>query len=224
MTHYASFSYMPVDISYDAVSDLVESVRNILPDINVEGKVGDYFEMMDEINQSDHNTKVLLFLGSNIGNYTEHEALDFLGQLSARMTKGDFLFIGFDLKKHPRTILNAYHDKSGITARFNLNLLTRLNNELGANFNTEKFIHAPFYDAENGRAVSCLLSTQEQHVFIRELNRVFTFKPWEAIHTEISQKYDVRMIEQFAETTGFDIIKNYSDSRGYFVDSLWKRR
>jgi uncharacterized SAM-dependent methyltransferase len=104
------------------------------------------------------------------------------------MNTGDVLFIGFDLQKNPRTILQAYDDARGVTAAFNLNLLTRINHELNADFNTENFSHYATYHPIEGAARSFLISRKEQTVFIKSLNKKFEFAMWEPIFMEISIK------------------------------------
>ena len=118
--------------------------------------------------------------------------------------------------------MNAYDDAQGVTAEFNLNLLRRINRELGANFDLEKFSHYAIYRPTECAARSFLISRGEQTVFIEALNQTFHFKAWEPIFMEISQKYNLEMIEELAETSGFQVSENFFDANKYFVDSLWK--
>ena len=142
--------------------------------------------------------------------------------MRAVMNENDLLFIGFDLQKDPNTILDAYDDKEKVTARFNLNLLNRLNRELGANFNLEDFSHYAAYHPIEGAARSFLMSRKKQIVFIESLGESFEFRAWEPIFMEISQKYNLEMISELAEDCGFQVEENFFDGRRYFVDSLWK--
>jgi dimethylhistidine N-methyltransferase len=218
----SKFRYVPIDISADVVINLTEELNQILPDLNVEGMIGDYFQMMDELNEKTERKKILLFLGSNIGNFDKQEVKDFLVQVRSVMRPNDFLFTGFDLKKDPRVVIRAYDDSQGITAAFNLNLLTRINRELGGNFNTNNFEHIEIYDPENGAARSFLISTKDQKVYLKDLNAVIKFEKNESIYMEISKKFDLPMIENLAQITGFEIVKNFTDHRQYFLNSLWK--
>ena len=218
----ADFTFMPIDISEEAIKILVNDLANNFPQISVDAKVGDYFQMMEEINSYDSAPKIILFLGSNIGNYNESESIAFFSHLHKVMNRGDKLFIGFDLKKDPRIILDAYDDPHGHTAAFNLNLLQRLNDELGANFNLEQFKHQEVYDPQTGTAKSFLVSLKNQIVSIEGLSKSFEFNQWETIYTEMSQKYDLNMIASFADRCGFEIVRNFTDSRQYFMNSLWK--
>ncbi|MCB0804736.1 MAG: L-histidine N(alpha)-methyltransferase [Bacteroidales bacterium] len=214
--------YMPIDISNKAVEMITEKLTHEIPGLEVLGKTGDYFEMMEELSRIDKTPKVLLFLGSNIGNFNDGKARSFLGELHAAMNPADKLFIGFDLKKDPRVILDAYNDPHGYTASFNLNLLRRINEELGANFEIMKFRHHEVYDPQTGTAKSYLISLEKQDVRINSLDRVFHFEKWEPVFMEMSQKYDFAMIEKFASGSGFTIEKNFTDSKNYFLNSLWK--
>jgi len=216
------FKYIPIDISEKAVHYLTTNLNNTFPNLNIEERAGDYFEMMEDINRFDKNPKHILFLGSNIGNYSISESIDFFRKIADVMNAADQLFIGFDLVKAPSVILNAYNDKQGYTRNFNLNLLERINNELEADFNLEKFDHYPVYDPDAATAKSYLVSTSKQEVYIRSLDAYFHFNKWESIYTEMSQKYNLELINEIAEKSGFKIIDNFFDSRHYYVNSLWK--
>ena len=217
-----SFEYTPIDISEEAVKNLVVDLERELPGIQVNGMVGDYFLLMEEINQYHFTKKILLFLGSNIGNFNERETLIFLNKLKSVMHSGDLLFIGFDLKKDPDIILNAYNDPHGHTAAFNLNLLQRINSELNANFILRNFRHREVYNPQSGTAKSKLISLTKQEVEIFDLNKTFLFEEGESIFMEMSQKYDMKMIADLAYKSGFEIVRNFHDRRQYFVNSLWK--
>lgn len=137
------------------------------------------------------------------------------------MNPDDKLFIGMDLKKSPRVILDAYDDPHRHTAKFNLNLLKRINTELGGDFNIHNFEHHQVYEPDTGAAKSYLVSLKEQDVRIKALNTSFPFKAFETIYTEQSQKYDVEMIEQLATESGFEVMMNFFDQQHFFADSLW---
>ena len=218
----SKIKYIPIDISEEAIAQLSARMIREIPGLDLEGKVGDYFNLMEEINSYDKTDKVLLFLGSNIGNFTEKESIEFLRHLHQVMNPGDKLFTGFDLKKDPEVILKAYNDPHGYTASFNLNLLRRINEELGADFELLKFMHKEVYDPVTGAAKSYLVSREKQTVTIRGLKKAYRFEQWEPIYMERSQKYDLKMIEDLAEKSGFAVVRNFTDSRQYFMNSLWK--
>ncbi len=218
----AEFNYIPIDISQEALNFLTEKFAKQFPHLSIQTEQGDYFKTLKSLGIKNEHRKIILFLGSNIGNFNWEQAIGFFKDLRAVMNDNDLLFIGFDLQKDPNTILNAYNDESGVTARFNLNLLNRLNRELGADFNLEDFSHYAAYHPIEGAARSFLMSRKEQTVFIETLDESFRFRAWEPIFMEISQKYNLEMIAELAETCGFQIVENFFDSKRYFVDSLWK--
>jgi L-histidine N-alpha-methyltransferase len=216
------FTYSPIDISREAIDFLCEKFEVEFPTLSLKPKTGDYFQILETLKSESKRRKILLFLGSNIGNFSRNSALEFFKHLRAAMNEDDLLFVGFDLQKDPRVILRAYDDAQGVTANFNLNLLRRINRELGANFDLEKFSHYAIYRPTECAARSFLISREEQKVFVEALNQTFVFKAWEPIFMEISQKYNLEMIEEFARETGFEVKQNFFDANKYFVDSLWK--
>ncbi len=216
------FTYSPIDISGLAVNNLVDDLRLRIPGLKVNGLIGDYFNMLSSFKNNGSPRKVALFLGSNIGNLTKNQSVDFLSKLKESLNQTDQLFIGFDLKKRGNIILDAYNDKTGHTSAFNLNLLTRINRELKADFILDHFYHQEFYDEYSGRAESFLISTTKHEVTIEALDRVFNFEKEERIFMEMSQKYDIELIQELAEKSGFEIVRNFVDKRQYFMNSLWK--
>jgi L-histidine N-alpha-methyltransferase len=219
-----SFRYIPVDISSDANEKLTADLKNRFPGIKIEAKNGDYFEMIGKLSEEYSNRKIVMFLGSNLGNYNIEESISFLSKLSSMMTKNDKLFMGLDLKKDPEIIRNAYDDPHGYTSSFNLNLLERFNRELGANFNLENFRHSAVYDPNTGAAKSYLISTKKQRVRFEEIDKEISFEKWEAIYTEMSQKYDTEMIHDLATSSGFTVEENFYDSQNYFINTLWQKK
>ncbi len=219
----ANFKYVPVDISKIANDELYESLKREMPVINVEPETGDYLSVLGSMHSDQAGGKVILFLGSNIGNLNEIETHAFLEKISEFTHRGDKLLIGFDLKKSPDVIMNAYNDSHGITRNFNLNHLVRLNRELQADFNLQKFEHHTEYSPVTGMVKSFLVSTEEQEVYLRALEERFEFGKWEPIFMELSRKFDIRNIEEFASAHGFRVDRHFTDQRNYFVDSLWTR-
>lgn len=215
------FNYIPIDISISILETLSKDLKKNLPDLDIYPICDDYFHALEELNKVDFNKKVILFLGSNIGNFRGDDAIPFLKHLHADMRETDQLFIGFDLKKDPHVILDAYNDKKGITREFNYNLLDRINTELGGNFDRDSYSHYPTYNPVTGETKSYLISLKAQTVWIDVLSQSFSFEEWEPIFMEISQKYSLHDIQHLAQHSGFRIEKNFFDSRNYFTDSLW---
>lgn len=216
------FTYSPIDISQEALDILSAKFKSEFPRLAMSAKTGDYFRILETLKSASDRRKILLFLGSNIGNFSRGQTLEFFRHLRGVMNENDLLFVGFDLQKDPRVIIKAYDDAQGVTAEFNLNLLRRINRELGANFDLEKFSHYAVYRPTECAARSFLISREQQTVFVESLNQTFHFKAWEPIFMEISQKYNPEMIEELAQTSGFQVAENFFDENRYFVDSLWK--
>lgn len=216
------FTYSPIDISAEAVEVLTAKFAAEFPRLRMNAQVGDYFRILDRLKTQATRRKILLFLGSNIGNFSAEQSNEFFANLRGVMNAGDLLFVGFDLQKDPRVIVKAYDDAQGVTAQFNLNLLRRINRELGADFDLENFSHYAVYRPVECAARSFLISRRAQTVRIEALNESYEFGAWEAIFMEISQKYNAKMIADLARASGFVIERDFYDARQYFVDSLWK--
>jgi len=216
----ADFSYLPIDISENVISYLNTMLPVSLPGLNVTGLNGDYFHMLEKAASLSKRRKVVLFLGSNVGNMPVSDAENFCKQLRNHLSQGDMLLVGIDLKKNPKTILAAYNDKEGITKRFNLNLLARINRELGADFDVAKFEHYPTYDPETGACKSYLISLEDQQVKIRGKETI-CFAKDEYIYMEISQKYNVIQTNQMAAGAGFKPLNIFFDSKKWFIDAIW---
>ncbi len=218
------FQYIPVDISSDALHDLVISLRKEIPELSIKEQMGDYFQIMQNLHLGNGARKVILFLGSNIGNFLPDQQDEFLKKLAGITATGDMLLIGFDLKKSPGILMNAYDDPHGYTRDFNLNHLVRINSELDADFITEKFLHHVSYNPDSGAMESYLVSKCKQSVHLDALNRVISFKPWECIFMELSQKFSTHEITHLAGEYGFQWVRNFTDRRNFFTDSLWIKR
>ncbi|MCG8701828.1 MAG: L-histidine N(alpha)-methyltransferase, partial [Bacteroidales bacterium] len=182
----------------------------------------DFFNLLETMEQGNGNN-VIMFLGANIGNFSSTELKIFLQQLDDFTSTGDRVLIGFDLKKSPEIIMKAYNDAHGHTKNFNLNHLTRLNEELGANFNIHNFEQHTEYNPITGAVKSYLVSTVKHTVVIEELEQEFSFEKWEAIYMEMSRKFDLETIQEIASISNFKIAKHFTDSKSYFVDSLWEK-
>ena len=214
------FRYLPNDLSYGALEDLLRHAVTLEIAFEIIPLVGDHFECLR--NRKPDRPQLFLFLGANIGNYAPTQAVDLLTQIKTAMAPTDRLMIGFDLKKDPEIIQQAYDDPYGITKRFNLNLLFRINNELGGHFDLDQFDFKCTYNPETGEVHSYLVSLQAQTVRIDGLEKEFSFAQGELIHTELSKKYDLKEIEALASACKLTLSHNFIDRRSYFVDSLWR--
>jgi L-histidine N-alpha-methyltransferase len=216
------FHYIPIDISSLAVENLIENFNEDYDELKITGLVSEYFQGLKYLSGIDVKTKVVLFLGSNIGNMEPGESHEFLRGIHDSLENGDYLLIGFDLKKEAEILTRAYNDAAGITAQFNKNVLLRINKELGGTFNLDRFAFHSVYEPQQSAIKSYLISTEKQEVYISAIDILFKFEKWEAIHTESAYKYDEAEIEKMAAKSGFIIKKNLYDSWRFFTDSLWQ--
>lgn len=212
--------YVPVDISESAIRQLSEDLSKNWSQLEVMGIVSEYFQALRWLGEENKGRNFVMFLGSNIGNFNSPQASVFLRTMWNALNPGDFAFIGFDLKKDIDVMIRAYNDSDGVTEQFNLNLLNRMNDELGANFNREKFEHYGTYNVKLGAMESFLVSKEEQNVEIKSLNKTFHFKPYEPIHVEFSFKYLPQEVKQLLSDTGFRMVETYFDEKQYFMDAL----
>ncbi|MGA0555613.1 L-histidine N(alpha)-methyltransferase [Larkinella sp. VNQ87] len=222
----ADFTYAPVDISDSALENLTADLRKKWPHMKLEPQHGEYFEAIERLaNRSgvERPRLVVLFLGSNIGNFAPDEAVGFFRQINESLQPGDLVLTGFDLQKHPAVIHAAYNDRQGLTKAFNLNLLRRINRELDADFDVSAFDHYETYSPETGEARSYLVSQKVQTVTIRDLNLRVAFQYGEIIHTEISRKFTRSDVEQLAEQSGFQLTGWLTDCKHYFADVIFQK-
>ncbi|MBC7653439.1 MAG: L-histidine N(alpha)-methyltransferase [Oligoflexus sp.] len=215
------FNYFPIDISTNTIKNLEENLPKEIEGLKVQGFNGEYFEMLEKTRQFSKRRKVVLFLGSNIGNMPVSEAWEFAETLRKSLSKTDLVLVGIDLKKNPRVVRAAYNDAEGYTREFNLNLLRRMNKELEANFNINDFEHYPSYDPLNGACKSYLISLKKQTVRIGEADFI-EFEENEPIFMEISQKYSVSETDEMATKAGFKPVKHFFDSKNWFLDTVWE--
>jgi L-histidine N-alpha-methyltransferase len=215
------FTFFPIDISKHVIDLIEEDLPGKISGINVHGLNGEYIEMLKHSNKLSSRRKLVLFMGSNIGNMNNEQSIAFCKEVRSCLSAGDCLLIGFDLKKDPQIILNAYNDKQGITKEFNLNLLRRINRELNADFVISNFKHFPVYNPESGECKSYLVSTCKQQVSISD-TEIIEFDAHETIDMEISTKYNVSQTDMMAALSGFKPVKYFYDKKKWFLDAVWQ--
>jgi L-histidine Nalpha-methyltransferase len=214
-----NFSYCPIDISQNALNNLEKTLIKELPGIVIKKKQGDYFQVLEPLKGTKH-PKVVLFLGSNIGNMTDEEATELIYKLGSNLNSNDKLILGVDLIKPASVVLPAYNDSKGITKEFNLNLLKRINHDLGGDFDINNFTHQPEYEEKIGIAKSYLVSSVEQNVSIKKTDKTYRFAKGEKVLTEISRKYNDEIITTIIGKTDFRIIDKLSDSKKHFANYI----
>ncbi len=212
-------NYFSLDISESVLRSNEQFIKSKVPNLNYEAVAGDYLNSL--LKYSKIEPKLLVFLGANIGNYDLKEAQKFFKFLRSNCTLNDSLLVAFDLKKNPREILAAYDDQAGITKEFNLNLLKRINLELGSNIKLESFAHFPNYNPVNGETNSYLISLEDQEFKFND-GSVFQIEKFEAIQTEVSKKYTLKEINQIAESSDFELSFKFTDSNNSYLLGLFK--
>ena len=213
--------YLPVDISEASLIRSSEELLGNYENLNITAYAADYFRALRGIETAevDEHT-VVLFLGSNIGNFSRDEALNFLQEVRRVLNVGDVLLLGADLKKSIDLLIPAYDDALGVTAAFNLNLLVRMNRELGADFQLKNFQHRAVYNKEFGRVEMHLVSKEKQTVYLKGLDLRVNFEKGESIHKENSYKFDLEQIAALGYQTGFTLEKSWFDSEQRFSFNL----
>lgn len=214
-----ALQYVPIDISRAFLRDSAEALLAEYPALTVTALAGEYFDAALAMPPA-AGPRLILFLGSNIGNLPHAEATRFLARVRAGMSPHDRLLVGTDLVKDAAVLEAAYDDAQGVTARFNLNLLARINCELGGAFDLARFRHAAPWDAVAERIEMRLVSLGDQRVRVDDLDTEFTFADGEAIVTEWSQKYTPESFAALCAPAGLEIVGSWTDDRSWFAEWL----
>lgn len=236
-----TLEFTPVDISATALERSARVLLQAYENLNIKALAADYFTALDYLStdsgcakenaplaksrkkvmrKESSRRKLVLFLGSNIGNFDAAGALEFLRRLRETLRAGDALLLGADLRKEKAILQAAYDDSLGVTAAFNRNILARLNRELDADFDLQNFHHVARYDETAGRVEMFLESLQNQKVKIKKLELTIDFKQGERIHTESSYKYDLPTLVNMSRTTGFELAQTWFDRHQRFSSNL----
>jgi len=212
--------FMPVDISATALESSSRILLQSYPQLKIEAFAADYFAGLADLGKIPRRRTLALFLGSNISNFDADEAHRFLRAMRSVLNKGDALLLGADLKKEPAILEAAYNDALGVTSAFNLNVLGRINRELGGTFDLHAFRHRAFYNEGVGRIEIYIESLMKQTVRIKKLDLEVQFESGELTHTENSYKYDMAGIAKLATDTGFECSHSWFDSQERFSSNL----
>ncbi len=211
--------FYPVDVSSSALQGALRSLNGDFPRLHVSPIVADYSHHLPDL-KSLPGRKLVLFIGSSIGNFEPQEAQEFLQRLRGSLQTGDALLIGFDLIKDAGVLNAAYNDTQGVTAAFNKNLLARINRELGGNFDLSLFQHVAFWNPQMSRIEMHLESLRQHTVWVQDLRRVFHFAAGERIHTENSYKFSSGSIAQLLRTSGYRLERSWTDPEEWFSVAL----
>ena len=207
--------YFPIDIS-NILKDSTKTLLDDYENLHITGIIDNYESGLKFIKNYDNKKNIIMFLGSSFGNFDYEHGLGFLHKINSSMKNDDLFLIGLDLVKDGTVLERAYNDSQGITARFNLNVLSRINSELDGNFNINKFAHHMFYNENQSRVEIYLRSLENQTVNIPKAGMVLQIKQDELIHTENSHKYTVPKIKEIFSVTGFKIKDIWFDEKQYF--------
>ena len=212
-----SVIYYPIDVSETALEEARTRLEAELPEVIVEPIVADYTEGMRQNSASHPGRKLVLYIGSSIGNFSPADALEVLRGVRAQLLPGDSLLLGTDMVKDVDTLLAAYDDAAGVTARFNKNILVRINRELDANFNPRLFRHRARWNEEHSRIEMHLESLLAQKVTLRALDTEVRFAFGETIHTENSYKFTDERAGALLTRAGFKLRQQWSDANHWFT-------
>jgi len=220
LKQFSTLRYSPIDVSYEILASTAQELQQRFPRLNIEPFSGLYEAGLEYFLGTQHTPSLIMWLGSSIGNLTRLEAVNFLQIMGQLLSPDDSVLVGIDLRKEATILEPAYTDAAGITAAFNLNLLTRINTTLGGHFQLDNFRHAAFYNAQMGRVEMYLVSQIEQDVAIDALGRIFHFGATERILTEYSHKYSLTEIKNLAEQAGYMLQQQWLDAKGWFSLNL----
>jgi dimethylhistidine N-methyltransferase len=223
LDHQGGLHYVPIDISAGFLRDSCRTLLHDYEGLAITGIAAEYNEGITAL-PAHEGPRLILFLGSNIGNFERHEATGFLNRIRALMTPCDRILIGVDLVKDRKILHAAYNDAAGVTARFNKNLIARINHELGGRFDLDRFHHDAPFNEQHSRIEMHLRSDRRQTVPIHSLERDFTFEQEETIHTENSHKYTLHDFAALCADAGLAIQERWTDEREWFAVLLLRPR
>ena len=213
--------YIPVDISRTILEESSPALLQDFPELEILAIAGEYQDGLEYLKTRSDQPVLILWLGSNVGNFERSEAAAFLRRVRDTMSPQDRLLVGIDLRKDRAVLERAYDDAQGVTARFNLNILAHINRELGGHFDLENFHHRAVYNPEPGRIEMYLVSTNAQSIPIDHLDLEVEFAAGEAIHTENSYKYSRAEIQALASDAGLRLEQQFFDAHQRFSVNLF---
>jgi len=218
----ADLLFVPVDISATALEESSHALLVSYPALQIEAYAADYFQALDALELTGSEPALVLFLGSNIGNFEPDDALRFLRAIRKVLRRGDALLLGADLKKDAAVLEAAYNDPLGVTRAFIVNELARINRELGANIDLWAFGLRSVYNQSAGRVEVYLESLRDQTVGLRELNSSVQFKTGERIHMENAYKFDLESLRELGTQSGFNLEHQWLDKGNRFSSNLFR--
>jgi L-histidine N-alpha-methyltransferase len=216
--------YLPVDVSGQILKDSSRDLIDAFPGLQVWGLIGTYEQALTNLPPRQLDSRMVLFLGSTVGNLTPAETVAFLSKTASALKTGEYFLIGFDLQKDIAVLEAAYNDSQGVTAAFNLNMLTHLNWRFDGDFDVEQFAHHAFYNQNAHQIEMHLVSGAAQEANLNALDLSVPFATAETIHTEISRKFTVDHMTQVFHGCGFDPVTHWCDPQNWFALALYRKR
>ncbi len=221
---YGKLHYLPIDVSPTILEESADALTREFPGLRVTGFASEYRAALARFADRLRGPKLVVFLGSSLGNFEPDAALSLLQHVARSLGPDDRFLLGTDLDKDPATLRAAYDDAAGVTARFNRNILVRINRELAADFNPDRFAHQARYRPDLRRIESHLVSLGAQVATIRSLDLRVAFDDGESIHTESSHKYTPDSLAALAARVGFVEESSWTDPRSLFRVQRWRTR
>ncbi len=222
LERYGPIHYVPIDVSPTILQEAADDLISRYPALRVTGLVATYHAGLAELQRIVSGPKLIVFLGSSLGNFEAPEAQSLINDVHAATNADDVFLLGLDMDKDPDILIKAYNDSQGVTERFNRNVLVRINGQLGGTFDLDAFAYDVEYDRERVRVVMFQRSLKDQEVAIASLGRTYRFAEGERIHTESSHKYRPEMIERMAARSGFRPESHYADPSDWFRLLRWR--
>jgi L-histidine N-alpha-methyltransferase len=223
LRRHSSLRYLPIDISPSILEDSSRALLRRYPRLEIVAVAAEYAEGLTRLQTETGRPKLILWLGSNVGNLDREEAAGFLRRVRETMTDHDRLLMGVDLRKDRAPLERAYDDSRGVTARFNLNLLARINQELGGRFELDQFRHRAVFNEPIGRVEMYLDSLRAQRVRIEAIDLEVALAAGEPIHTENAYKYSLAEILLLTQSAGLELERQWLDAENLFSVNLLRR-
>lgn len=208
--------YVPIDVSSSILKDSAYSLLTEYPQLKIQGKVATYSQALQQIKTYSLGTKMIIFLGSSIGNFDRSECDRFIAEITDTLRVGEYFLLGLDLQKAPEILEAAYNDSQGVTAAFNLNMLQHLNQLFAGDFNLDLFQHQALYNQTDKQIEMYLISQEAQTVNLKTLDLTVHFAEGEAILTEISRKFNLEQMSAYLKEQGLTLVKSYTDTQAWF--------
>ncbi|MGB2924277.1 MAG: L-histidine N(alpha)-methyltransferase [Limnothrix sp.] len=213
---FGQLDYVPVDVSASIVELAAQGLLREYDKLSVTGLIGTYEQAIAHLPDAGNLPRMLIFLGSTLGNFSPLECDQFFAQTRQSLRSGDYFLLGVDRHKSTAVLEAAYNDSTGITAAFNLNMLTHLNQRYGGNFQTKNFAHRAIYNTDQRQIEMYLDCEQTQAVHFSVLNKTIEFTAGESMLTEISRKFDLQQLQNYLKQQGLKTVKMWGDRQDYF--------